>query len=220
MKKAFDLIVKNSDIFFFLLVSVYLFFAFLAPFAYLNGFENLGGAIHKVYSRFCHQRVERSLFIFGEKPFYTLEELKRNNYLPKTPDSQYSDIWPEYYGHEYVGNDEIGYKVAICIRDVALYGGLAFGGFFFSFIKRYVCKRCGISIYLLIVLISPMVIDGLFGSVVELLRIESISAVYIDSIVKRIITGSMFGLGLSLLVSSLLSNGESLTISFKKGKMY
>ena len=64
----------------------------------------------------------------------------------------------------YVGNPEIGYKVAICERDVAIYGSIFLGGLLFGVARSYFARRgrrvpkLPVKVYL--ILLIPMVVDG------------------------------------------------------------
>ena len=90
---------------------------------------------------------------------------------------------------KYIGDETLGYKVAICERDLAIYGSMVIGGLIFAVArKRWRIPRLPIGIYLLFLL--PIAIDGfsqLFG-----LRTSNWFL--------RTVTGALFGLATIWLV--------------------
>src|SRR3989304_3635349 len=83
----------------------YLFLPFLAPILLKLGYSSTANFIYSVYSFLCHQRAERSMFLFGEKVSYSVDDLKEigiDNFLES---------------RSFRGNDDIGFKVAFCFRD-------------------------------------------------------------------------------------------------------
>lgn len=200
-------VIKSKPLLFLsILVFVYVGIAFLAPILLKNGYSNIATPIYEVYERFCHQRVERSLFLFGTDSFYTVQDLKEIEYLPESSEL---DSYPEYFGHEFNGNDEIGFKVAICIRDVALYLSFAVVLLFLS-IK-------GTKVYpwwLVIGLITPIFLDVGIQAVFETLRLQGEYLNFINNLSKRVITGLLAGIGVGLGLSNIVA--KSLTNDTKK----
>lgn len=201
-------VIKSKQLFVLsILVFVYVGVAFLAPILLKNGYVNIATPIYEVYEKFCHQRVERSIFLFGEKTFYTVRDLKEDDYIP---DSSESDLYPEYYGHGFNGNDDIGFKVAICIRDVAMYLSFAFVLLFLSI--------TGVRMFswnIVWILIFPIFLDIGIQMIIEKLRLGGIYLDYINSILKRIITGGLAGIGSAFALSNIVI--KSLTNDSKKG---
>jgi len=189
-------------------VMLYTLIPFLAPIFFVTGYNNLGFAINEFYEYFCHQRVERSIFLFGEKKRYSIIELKEKEYI-----TEVSNQWPEYYGHDYYGNEQIGYKVPICVRDIALYGAFIITSIILLLFKKRIRKTDN---RLIALLSLPMTIDVLAIMIIELFDITSVPFDYIDGWVHRIITGILFGIAMSLLVIPVLSS-NSLTKHKEKG---
>src|SRR5512140_483742 len=48
----------------------------LAPIAMHVGWDKLAKGIYSIYQFFCHQLPERSFFLFGSKPMYSLAEIE------------------------------------------------------------------------------------------------------------------------------------------------
>src|SRR5512134_1765246 len=55
---------------------LWVFAPFLAPVFMNIGWTGAGKVIYFIYSFFCHQLPERSLFWFGEKTMYSLSEIQ------------------------------------------------------------------------------------------------------------------------------------------------
>lgn len=196
--------------------------AFLSPLLFKLGLDGPAELIQSIYRIFCHQRVERSLFLFGEDKiaaFYSLDELRSlgaiPDYNPYIPLS-YAQHSRELYQYPYWGNEQVGYKVAFCIRDVGMYLGIIIGGlsYFIYYHKTKNLKKFKF-VYLLILML-PMALDGGFQTLAELFNLNWVSSEYIDNIPKRIITGLLFGLGFSLFVFPLLK--ENVTMVQKNEK--
>jgi uncharacterized membrane protein len=189
------------------LVFIYVGIAFLAPVLLKNGYSGMATTIYEVYERFCHQRVERSIFIFGESSFYRVQDLKEDGFIPSNSES---DSYPEYFGHDYNGDENVGYKVAICIRDVALYLSFA--------IVLLVLSVKGTKVYpwwLVIGLIAPIFLDVGIQAIFETLRLQGGYLSFINNLSKRVITGLLAGIGVGLGLSNLIA--KSLTNDSKKG---
>ena len=147
-------------------VAIFVGLPFLAPVLFRLGYDEPASAIYAAYQLVCHQWAFRSYFLFGP-------------HLEYGPTALSARVGPDaMYG--FVGSPELGYKVAFCERDVAIYlavlaAGLAYGRY------RERLPSLGLAGYCLLIL--PMAIDGftqLFGwreSTVEL----------------RTLTGALFG---------------------------
>lgn len=117
-----------------LVILMYVGVAFLAPVLMKAGAERPAHWIYKAYSPLCHQWAFRSWFLFGEQPAYpralagtTLTTLEQAAGIPD------SDLRA---AREFIGNDRLGYKVALCQRDVAIYAGLLLGGMAYAGLRR------------------------------------------------------------------------------------
>lgn len=108
-------------------VGLYIGLPFLAPALMRVGLERPARWIYAAYSLMCHQFAFRSFFLFGPRATYprdvllALTGVDPNNLLAS---------------RSFVGNALVGYKVAICERDVAMYGGLLLAGLAFALLRR------------------------------------------------------------------------------------
>src|SRR5574339_27137 len=72
----FDWISSHGLEVFLIIYGIWVWLPFLAPVFMNLGWTGAGKAIYLIYSFFCHQLPERSLFFFGEKTMYTLAEVQ------------------------------------------------------------------------------------------------------------------------------------------------
>jgi uncharacterized membrane protein len=102
-----------------LFVFTYVGLPFLAPVLMQVGANGPARVIYTLYSPLCHQLGYRSWYFFGERAAY-----------PRDIFQQYAGIDPNdlWAARAFVGNAQMGYKVAFCERDVAIYGAIFFGG--------------------------------------------------------------------------------------------
>jgi uncharacterized membrane protein len=141
-----------------------------------------GRLIYIIYSPTCHQLPERSYFLFGPQRTYTVEELEAAGVIPAGSNILQREMLRA------AGTPGTGYKVALCERDLAIFGSLLLGGLIFGAARR-VCRRRGrevprLPVWAYVAALAPMLLDGgtqLFG-----LR-ES-------NWLLRSITGALFGL--------------------------
>jgi uncharacterized membrane protein len=64
----------------------------------------------------------------------------------------------QWEAREFTGNDRLGYKVALCERDVAIYGGIFLSGLLFAVLRKRI-KPLPIGFWILIGIL-PIAIDG------------------------------------------------------------
>lgn len=210
MQKIFNLL----PYFLVLILWLYVLIPFLAPVAFKAGSLDLGVKINEIYEVFCHQRVERSLFLFGKDftaRFYSVEQLKELGAIDDVNPDPGRYEWPEYFGHGYYGNEKVGWKVPICIRDIALYGSLALTLLLLLVRRQFGKGNLHLPIWVLVALLLPMVFDGVAQTVLEVLQAKWVPDWFLHSISKRIITGVLFGFSLAIILFNLLFDEKSLT---------
>jgi len=143
----------------------------LAPVLMDAGWTLPANVIYTLYRTACHQRPERSYFVGGPELVYSPEELAAAGV----------DLDPFVRD---IGNAQVGWKVAFCERDVAIYGSILLGGLVYGLVRRRLRGwRMPFRVFLLFLI--PMGIDGvlqLFGF-------------YESTWLVRTITGTIFGLG-------------------------
>ncbi|HXF68249.1 MAG TPA: DUF2085 domain-containing protein [Thermoflexus sp.] len=118
----------------------------LAPVLMHLGWETPGRWLYDLYSLFCHQLPQRSLFLFGSKPMYSLSEIRQ--------------VWPyedPLQLRAFIGNPVFGYKVAWSDRMISMYTSLWAVTLLYAFSGRR-WRPISLGAFLLFAL--PMVVDG------------------------------------------------------------
>lgn len=120
---------------------------FLAPIFIWIGWENAGNAIYFLYTFLCHQLPQRSLFLFGPQVMYSLGEIQ----------SAWQETINPIVLRQFIGNPEMGWKVAWSDRMVSMYASiLVFAWWWYPLRKRLKpLPWWGLVLFLI-----PMGIDG------------------------------------------------------------
>ena len=145
---------------------------FVAPTLMYLGATGPARLIYLVYAPTCHQLPDRSYFLFGEKRVYTVEQLEDAGVLLGTGLLE---------RRRFVGDETLGWKVALCERDLAIYGSMIVAGLLFGLFRRRVPKL-PVKIYLLFLI--PIAVDGL----TQLFGLRT------SSWWLRTLTGALFGM--------------------------
>lgn len=137
-----------------LLVALYLAVPLAAPLLMQSGNKRAGQIIYWIFRSQCHQLPERSFFLFGEEFVYSLEELGAAGALTGLAPSERA---------AFVGDEQLGYKIAFCERDVATWGAILLAGLLFGLTGRRwrPLPLWGYALFLI-----PLAVDGgtqLFG---------------------------------------------------------
>lgn len=144
---------------------------FIAPTLMHLGAEGPARVLYTVYAPFCHQFPFRSFFLFGEQPVYprtnagtnwnSFESYATNidEFADFTSEDDFSLNWT-LTNKNFFGNDELGYKVTLCERDIMIYGAIFIGAIIYSipFIRKRL-RPVPILIYVILG-ICPIAIDG------------------------------------------------------------
>jgi uncharacterized membrane protein len=150
-----------------LAVAVFVGLPILAPILLALGFDGPANQIYAAYQFVCHQWGFRSFFLFGPELTYAPETL--------------GNLVGHQEMYAFIGSPELGYKIAFCERDLAIYLAVLVTGLAYARLRGRL-PELGVIGYGL--LIAPMALDGftqLFGwreSSPEL----------------RVFTGALFGL--------------------------
>ena len=131
------------------LTGIYLLLPILAPVLMASGAPQWGRLIYLAYRPACHQLPERSFFLFGPQATYDLDELWALGQV-----SPSDNILTR---QRFLGAIQIGYKIALCQRDIALYGSLFVGGLIFALLRH---RLRALSLVTYLLCLVPMALDG------------------------------------------------------------
>jgi uncharacterized membrane protein len=161
-----------------IVLAVYISLPWVAPTLMKIGLTGPAQILYTLYSPFCHQFAFRSFFLFGEQPAYprynTGLSLKPfESYAASLPDFAPDHVHPlggrvgdiyaftpgfQFTARDFVGDPEMGYKMTLCERDIAIYTALLIGGLIFSRLRR---RLRPVPIYLYVILgVLPIGLDG------------------------------------------------------------
>ena len=156
-----------------LVLAVYAGLPLLAPVLMGLGFIWPAEIIYMVYKPLCHQLPQRSFFLFGPRLANSLETLQ-------------DLLGPEMLATDslartFIGNAALGYKMAYCQRDAAMYSSMLLAGMVFGLVRHHL-KSLTFTRYL--ISLAPLAVDGL----------AQLLGFYESTWQLRTITGSLFGL--------------------------
>ncbi len=177
-----------------LIFALYLGLPFLAPVLMKSGATLPARIIYTAYSPLCHELGFRSFFLFGPQTYYprAAAGIDGVETFGQATGLDENDLLA---ARSYLGNEQVGYKVALCERDVAIYGAILLFGILFSITRRRI-KPLHWMIWLVIA-IGPIGLDG-FSQLFSQLNIPFLSQLlpYRESTpLLRLVTGALFGLG-------------------------
>ncbi len=170
----------------------------LAPVLMKTGVTVPARILYRVYSPLCHQFGFRSFYLFGEQFYYPL---KAANITQVTSFEQATGITEvndptslaRLQARAFVGNEKLGYKMALCERDIAIYSALFLFGLIFAVTGRRF-KSLHWMLWLLIGL-GPIGLDG-FSQLFSQFNWSWLSSFlpYRESTpFLRVLTGALFG---------------------------
>jgi uncharacterized membrane protein len=149
--------------FFNIVVALFIALPFVAPVLMHVGATGAGTLIYKLYSPTCHQLPERSIFLFGPEGYYSVKQLEGDGYIP----SGLNILQRERLRWD--GSTASGWKVAVCERDVAIYGSILLAGLVYGLLRRRLLRRGRLPkmpLWMFLLAMLPLAIDGftqLFG---------------------------------------------------------
>jgi uncharacterized membrane protein len=131
--------------------------AFLAPVLMEWGLPDAAQSIYNLYHPFCHQLAFRSLFLFGEQAFYTRELANIEGLMTY---GEAAGLYEEDFAtaSAFLGSPEMGYKVALCQRDIAIQSSLLIFTLIFALARQKI-KPIPIFIWFIFGLL-PIALDG------------------------------------------------------------
>jgi uncharacterized membrane protein len=199
-----------------LFLLLYVGLPFLAPVLANAGAELPARIIYTIYKPLCHQLAFRSWFLYGEQTAYPLELAQVPNLIP------YEQVVPADFqtvtgARNFIGNDALGYKVALCERDVASWGVMLLFGVLFAATGR---RMRAIPWYVWVVIgIAPIGLDGtsqlpaLMGLGLDWLPIRE------STPLLRSITGALFGLTTAWFLFPMIEQSMRETRAFMTTKV-
>ncbi|MGE5250128.1 MAG: DUF2085 domain-containing protein [Bacteroidota bacterium] len=132
---------------FLVLYGLWVFIPFLAPVLMHLGWQRPAGAIYFIYSFFCHQLPERSIFLFGARGMYSLGEIQ----------AAWQNTLNPMILRQFIGNEVMGWKIAWSDRMISFYTSVWLFAVAWWPLRR---KLRPVSWVVFALLLLPMALDG------------------------------------------------------------
>ena len=211
-----------------LAVGIYVGLPILAPVLMHVGMTGPANLIYRAYSPMCHQLASRSFFLFGDQPAYpraitgsSLTPIEA--YMPGIPEFANSSPDPAQWStflmpaRAFRGNEQMGYKMAICQRDIGIYLSILIGGLIYGVLRRR-GPVWPLPFWLFLIIgLGPIALDGfsqLFSQMFVGLGIDSLMRLFPlreSSPLLRSLTGAIMGLSIVWLVYPRLDDQFTMT---------
>lgn len=211
-----------------LAVGIYVGLPILAPVLMHVGMTGPANLIYRAYSPMCHQLASRSFFLFGDQPAYpraitgsSLTPIEA--YMPGIPEFANASPDPAQWStflmpaRAFRGNEQMGYKMAICQRDIGIYLSILIGGLIYGVLRRR-GPVWPLPFWLFLIIgLGPIALDGfsqLFSQMFVGLGIDSLMRLFPlreSSPLLRSLTGAIMGLSIVWLVYPRLDDQFTMT---------
>ncbi|MEZ4510589.1 MAG: DUF2085 domain-containing protein [Chloroflexota bacterium] len=210
----------------------------LAPVLMHAGLTTPARLIYTIYSPMCHQMASRSYFLFGEQIAYPralagTDLTPIESYMSSIPEFSAASTDPANWGQflfaarQFIGNGQMGYKTAVCERDLAIYGFVFIGGLVYGAVRQR--RKVGPLPLLAFILIGmgPIGLDGFsqlfsqFASTPAFTSLQAIFPLRESTPFLRTFTGAIFGFMLVWLTFPHINEGlketeEQLAIKLRR----
>ena len=133
--------------------ALYFLLPLAAPLFMQVGLVTPARVIYGLYSFTCHQLPDHSYFLFGSNPVPLIPDLEANGM------GEGLDLLQR---RQFIGNPELGYKTAICQRDLAIYGAVLAAGLLYALVRPKGDKGMRqLPLWLFLIFLIPIGVDGL-----------------------------------------------------------
>lgn len=150
------------------ILALYVGLALAAPVLMEVGAEGPANALYTLYSPLCHQFAFRSWFLFGHQHSYPRavagsDQASFESFAASDPHFAEVNLtrWTadlQLKSRSFKGNEEMGYKTALCERDIMIYAAMLLGGLLYSRVRDRL-RPAPIWLYIFLGL-GPIGVDG------------------------------------------------------------
>jgi uncharacterized membrane protein len=173
--------------------------ALLAPVLMKIGATAPANVLYGIYKPLCHQFGFRSFFLFGEQTYYPLEEAGIANVRTFDEVTGFKDLhnpgaYSRLQARQFTGNPTVGYKMALCERDMAIYSAIFLFGIIYALTGRRIKPLHWMA--WVILGMGPIGLDGFsqLFSQMDWSFLASILPYRESTPFLRLFTGALFGL--------------------------
>jgi uncharacterized membrane protein/glutaredoxin len=173
--------------------------AMFAPVLMKLGATVPANVLYTIYKPLCHQFGFRSFFLFGEQLYYPLKEANVPNVLTFDQVTGFKDLenpvgYARLQARQFTGNETVGFKMALCERDIAIYSAMFLFGILYALTKRRIKPLHWLA--WVVLGMGPIGLDG-FSQLFSQMSWPFLASIlpYRESTpFLRIFTGALFGL--------------------------
>jgi uncharacterized membrane protein len=173
--------------------------AMFAPVLMKLGATLPANVIYGIYKPLCHEFGFRSFFLFGEQTYYPLKEAGIANVLTFDQVTGFKDLRnpaapSRLQARQFTGDNVIGYKMALCERDIAIYSAIFLFGVVYAATGRRIKPLHWI--WWVLIGLGPIGLDG-FSQLFSQMDWSFLATIlpYRESTpFLRLFTGGLFGL--------------------------
>ena len=170
----------------------------LAPVLMKAGAPLPANVFYTIYKPLCHQFGFRSFFLFGEQAYYPLSEAGISGVKTFEQVTGFQELdnpasFSRFQARQFTGNETVGYKIALCERDMAIYGAIFLFGILYAVTGRRL-KPLHWTLWVLIGM-GPIGLDG-FSQLFSQMNWQWLASIvpYRESTpFLRVLTGGLFG---------------------------
>jgi uncharacterized membrane protein len=170
----------------------------VAPVLMKAGADFPANIIYTIYKPLCHQFGFRSFYLFGEQAYYPLPEAKMSGVITFDQATGIQNLHSpvsvsRFDARQFIGNATVGYKMALCERDIAIYGAMVLFGLLYAATGRRI-KPLHWLLWI-IVGMGPIGLDGFsqLFSQMEWSWLVHILPYRESTPYLRVLTGAIFG---------------------------
>jgi uncharacterized membrane protein len=161
----------------------------------LLAFQQDMGTAYDAFAYTCHQKLSRSLCVFGDDDGYWIGDCtnQTGGYIATVADRRMVEVQTD---------TALGYKMPVCSRDFGLYGAMLLGALVYPFVRKLEDKTIYPAVWL-IAAIVPLALDGGIQLVSEL---GLLPFVYESNNAIRLFTGVIAGFAATFYAIPMLMN--------------
>ena len=132
---------------FLVVYGIWVWLPFMAPVFMNFGWSGAGKGLYFIYSFFCHQLPERSIFLFGAKTMYTIGEIQ----------AAWQNTLNPMALRKFIGNESMGWKVAWSDRMISFYTSVWFFALIWPWLRA---KVKPLPLWAFVLSMLPIALDG------------------------------------------------------------
>lgn len=202
-----------------LFILLYFGLPILAPVLMKIGAPLPANVIYTIYKPLCHQFGFRSFYLFGEQAYYPLAEAGIPGVQTFEQVTGISDVHDpnsisRLNARQHIGDENVGYKMALCERDMAIYGGIFLFGIVYALTNRRIKPLHWIA--WILIGMAPIGLDGFsqLFSQMEWTWLSSILPYRESTPFLRVLTGGLFGIATAWFAYPYMEESMSETRQF------